>query len=150
MKEYFKSENVNKPSLISCIWKGGDISGIGGKPTGKFVIKMPPNNIFITLGSVEKMIKSPYIKNWYLLPLYNGKRKRVGYQYGVGMNHGQIPGYLIYKAFTKEEINEIIEVKETIDDYPLYLSNSSRVLNDIIGQQLTNRILIQSIINRFI
>ena len=52
------------------------------------------------------MMNSSDIKNWYLLPLYGNKRRRIGLQFGSSKNHGQIPGSKIYKAFTKEEINK--------------------------------------------
>lgn len=121
MKEYISSEDINSPSIISTIWKGGDKSGVGGEPTCKFIIKLPPNNIWVTIGSFDRMINSNE-KNWYLLPLYGGKRRRIGYNFGVGKNHGQIPGSYIYKAFTKQEIKNNIKVTETFFDYPMYFS----------------------------
>lgn len=143
MKHYIESEEDDSPSLFTTIWKGGDKTGIGGKPTCKFIVKMPPNNIWITLGSFDKMMNLNE-KNWYLLPLYSNKRRRIGFQYGVGRNHGQIPGSIIYKAFTKQEIKNNVKVIETIYDYPLYLA-------DLTLSQLDNSTnIIRSIKNQFL
>ena len=52
--------------------------------------------------------------NWYALPLYGGKRRRIGNiseLYAQSMNHGQIPGYIVYKLFTKDEIEQGVIVK---------------------------------------
>jgi ankyrin repeat protein len=146
MKEYLKSEKEDDPSLLTTIWKGGDKSGIGGKPTLKFIIKLPPNNIWITLGSFDRIMNSS-IKKWYLLPLYGDKRRRIGYKYGTSANHGQIPGSKIYKAFTKEEIKSGIICKETNSDYPLYLKDftiqelSDGIKNDVIIKTIKNNFI---------
>lgn len=156
MIQYIQSENPNEPSLISAIWKGGGISGSGGKPLSKFVIKMPPDNKFITLGSFDRIMNSD-VKNWFLLPLYGGKRRRVGYEFGTSRNHGQIPGYTIYKAYTKQEIKQIVQVNEDKYDYPFYLgyttvydkSNTSiSQLAERVGLSMRN--IIQNIINHFV
>lgn len=142
MKNYIESEEDESPSLFTTIWKGGDKTGIGGKPTCKFIVKMPPNNIWITLGSFDKMMNSNE-KSWYLLPLYSNKRRRIGFQYGVGRNHGQTPGSIIYKCFTKQEIKNNIKVIETIYDYPLYL-------RDLTLSQIDSTNIIRSIKNQFL
>ena len=142
MKEYLVSQDLKSPSLITTIWKDGDINGLGGKPTCKFLIKMPPNNIFITLGSFDRMMNSTN-KNWYLLPLYGGKKRRIGYSFGISQNHGQIPGFIIYKAFTKDEIKSRVQVQETDSDYPLYTMNMT--LDDLSNHTL----LIKNIVNHF-
>lgn len=143
MKDYVKSEEIDSPSLFTTIWKGGDNSGLGGKPTCKFIVKMPPNNVWVTLGSFDKMMNLNE-KSWYLLPLYSNKRRRIGYQYGVSRNHGQIPGSKIYKAFTKQEIKTNVKVKETDEDYPLYLKDLTL---DDLGKSMN---IIKSIKNHFL
>ena len=143
MKDYIKSEDDEFPSLLSTIWKGGDITGVGGKPTCKFIIKMPPNNIYITLGSFDKMMNSSE-KKWYLLPLYSNKRRRIGYKYGISANHGQIPGSYIYKSFTKEEIMSNIVVKETDYDFPLYVKDLT------LSELDSGKMIIKSIKDHFI
>ena len=56
MKEYLKAEKEDDPSLLTTLWKGGDKSGVGGKPTLKFIIKLPPNNVWITLVSFDRIM----------------------------------------------------------------------------------------------
>jgi hypothetical protein len=104
--------------------KDGDTMGYGGRPTGKLVIKLP-NLTYITVGSLKRLMKNPQVNQWYAVPLYNGKLRRVGNVmgiFGVSMNHGQLPGFKIYKLFTKEEILNEVEVNETKDDYPLEIA----------------------------
>ena len=117
------------------------ITGVTSKPTGRFIIKLPSTiPIYITLGSAIRIFKE---KNniWYALPLFGGKRKRIGNiagSFGSSRNHGQIPGFIIYKLFTKDEIKKNIKVKETTSDYPLslYVYNNLETLFDILGANL--------------
>jgi len=115
-------------------------SGHGGNATGKFVVKLPPFNMFFTLGSVARIIKSR-TRTWYALPLYGGKRRRIGNldeSFASSSHHGQIPGFVIYKVFTREEIESNVDVKETADDYPtIFLYNNSKILYDIIGEEIS-------------
>lgn len=49
------------------------------------------------------------------------------------MNHGQIPGFIIYKAYTRKDIEkESLNVKETYSDYPIYLFDNTLTLNEIL------------------
>lgn len=117
----------NTPQHVMALWtspKSGDVAGRGGRATEKFVFKLP-NLMYITLGSLKRIMKEPQVQEWFALPLYNNKKRRVGNIYsvfGVSMNHGQLPGYRIFKLFTKEEIKNGVEVKETRDDYPVELA----------------------------
>jgi hypothetical protein len=93
---------------VFSIWKGGDTSGRGGKPTDKIVVKLHIGavSIYITIASAHKLFHNKD-KIFYALPLYGGKRRRVGNLYGrigVSENHGQIPGFKIYKLFTRDEV----------------------------------------------
>ena len=146
MKEYLKSEREEDPSLLTTIWKGGDKSGVGGKPTLKFIIKLPPNNVWITLGSFDRIMNSS-IKKWYLLPLFGDKKRRIGYKYGASANHGQIPGSKIYKVFTKEEIISGIICKESDSDYPLYFKDFT--IQDL-SDGINSNVIIKTIKNHFI
>jgi hypothetical protein len=105
------------PSDGSC-----DSSGRGCIATGKIVIKMPPNNIYITHGSFMRILSRPE-HHWYALPLYGGKKRRIGNVseiYASSVDHGQIPGYRVYKLFTQEEIEQGVSVKaefpNTVED----------------------------------
>jgi len=90
-----------------------DTSGRGCIATGKLVIKMPPNNMYITHGSFMRVLSRPE-HHWYALPLYGGKKRRIGNVseiYASSVDHGQIPGYRVYKLFTRQEIEEGVVVK---------------------------------------
>jgi hypothetical protein len=102
--------------------KDNNKTGIGYKPTSKIVVLLNLSNssIFITLGSLKRIITENN-KIWYAMKLFNGKRRRVGNLSGistvVGSNHAQIPGYYIYKLFTKNEIENGVHVHEELSDY---------------------------------
>jgi len=115
------------------------LDGKGTNATGKLIVKIPPNNIWVTLGSIERVMKSG-INEWYALPLYGGKRRRIGNldeMFAASRNHGQVPGFHIYKLFTKQEIKDNVKVKETSTDYPIFLFNNTKKLYDIIGGEVT-------------
>jgi len=115
-----------------------NVAGLGGKPTAKIVVRLPVNNIYITMGSMERILRENNInKTWYALPLFGGKRRRVGNLqgfFGASMNHGQIPGFLIYKIFTENEIKRNVQVKETGSDYPVFLVENAFLLDQIVGR----------------
>lgn len=98
------------------------ITGFTSKPTAKIVVRLP-NNLYVTLNSVKRILSSNGHVKWFALPLYNGKKRRIvnlrGF-YGIGNNHGQIPGFIVYKLFTGSEIKKKITVKEGTDDYPSF------------------------------
>lgn len=110
-------------------------AGYGSKPTEKIVFKL--NYMYITIGSIERLLREmKNNKTWFALPLYGGKRRRIGNIegiFGVSMNHGQIPGYLVYKLFTKDEIQRNVKVKESFSDYPTFFVNNVKLLNEIVG-----------------
>jgi hypothetical protein len=51
------------------------------------------------------------------------------------MNHGQIPGYIIYKVYDKKEIESQNEVKETKTDYPSFFVDSAKSLFEMVGEE---------------
>lgn len=158
IKEYLKSDlTEDNPKVLMTLWTGKDLDSTGhyGKPSGRIIVKMPPFNTFVTLGSLEQMLKNDYNKEWFLYPLYNGKRKRIGNlqgSYGSSQNHGQIPGSVIYKAYNKKQILKGVEIKEEYSDYPLFIYDNFRPLQQILNndnlsiKQLSHG-LIQSLIN---
>ena len=131
IKEYLKSDlDEDYPSSLMTLWTGTnmDVTGMPGKPSARVVVKMPPYNTYITYGSLVKIMKNDYNKEWYLLPLYGGKRRRIGnFQgtFGVSLNHGQTPGFIIYKAYTRKQIELGVNVKEDYDDYPFYFYDNT-------------------------
>jgi hypothetical protein len=121
LKEMLKSGDSN----LFSIWKGGDTSGRGGKPTEKVVVKIYTGaaTIYVTLDSVYKIFHNQKKeKVYYALQMYGGKRRRIGNLQGrIGMseNHGQIPGFQVYKLLTKSEIEGKAKGVEEKRDYNL-------------------------------
>jgi hypothetical protein len=117
---------------VFSIWKGGDTSGRGGKPTNRLVVKLftGASTIYVTLQSAHKLFHSKD-KIFYALPLYGGMRRRVGNLYGrigVSENHGQVPGFQIYKLFSRLEIEREATGSATIkDDFNLDFLVSERM-----------------------
>ena len=141
--EILKADKGTKiPSNIQSIYKCKRDCEDNGKravATGKLVVKVPPNNIFITLGSANKMMKSNN-RIWYALPLYNGKRRRIGNLdelFAASTNHGQIPGFVVYKLYTKEQIKGNKTVKESHLDFPIFIYDNIKELNQVLGGEVT-------------
>ena len=123
-----KSEMVSPPVNIKCIWEKNvdklknrsesDIdyllkSGMCCQPTSKFVFKLNDNTI-ITMQSLIDLLSSRN-QVWYAVPMFGNKRKRIGNVYGipsVSGDHGQIPGSIVYKLYTKDQIKNKIDYKE--------------------------------------
>jgi hypothetical protein len=127
-------------------------SGHGSEPTGKIVVKLPMNNIYVTLGSIIRVMSSNN-QSWYAQKLFNGHRRRVGNLKGLfaaSMNHGQIPGFLIYKLFNRAEILQGVEVKEDEDDYPLFFVESAKELYELLGYKDVTADFTDKIINMII
>lgn len=143
------NRDTSIPPNIKAIWttpNDRNRKGIGGKATGKLLVALPPYNNLFTIGSIEKMLKTPSVKRWFALPLYGGKNRRVGNLASIPTisgDHGQIPGSQIYKLYTKQEIRSGVQVKETPTDFPL--KNNSRLLQTIIGGDVT-----EEFVNRII
>jgi len=134
IKESLKSDlnslrNNETPTFINSIWKSYDNPSItSGFTTSKVVVRITASGgstIFITLKSAKKLLSSNE-KNFYALPLYNNKRRRVGNLFNnnllVSANHGQIPGFKIYKLYDRKSIinminNQNILIKEDDDEY---------------------------------
>lgn len=98
------------------------LSGFTSKPTKRYIVRLPHINYYVTLGSIHRVLALPD-KHWFALPLFGGKRRRVGNifgYFGASMNHGQLSGDVIYKLYTLDEIkNSTITIKENLDDYPI-------------------------------
>jgi hypothetical protein len=159
MKNILNSDLETYPNYVMSIYttpsskyKDDLLTGLSGKPTGKIVIRMPTNQIYITFGSMKRVLTNPTIK-WYALPLYGGKRRRIGNIagiYGASMNHGQVPGFQIYKLFTEAEIKSNIVVREDSSDFPhSFQYDSMKPLFDILGETPI-RTFISNVINELI
>jgi hypothetical protein len=111
-------------------------TGFTGKATGKIIIRLT-NNMYITLGSAYRLLHSKD-KILYALPLFGGNKKRIGNVqslYGASMNHGAIPGEIIFKLYTKSEIENGVTVIENRNDYPLslFINYQTQTLFNILG-----------------
>ena len=124
---------INQPSYIMTICTSpndGNTIGLGSKPTIRIVLKITINNIYVTLGSVHRIMKEPDNKVWYALPMFDGKKRRVGNIDGImgsSMTHCQLPGFIIYKLYTKNEIINSVKVKQVTSDYPIGYNLSDEV-----------------------
>ena len=126
------------------------LTGFTSKPTGKIVVRLP-NDMYVTLNSVKKILKEKNHTKWFALPLYSGKRRRIvnlkGF-YGIGNNHGQIPGFIVYKLFTGSEIKNKVIVREGTEDFPsFYLHDMMEPLFVILEKYSTP---VQKFINNVI
>ena len=111
MSLYSKPKDTRRDSLV----------GEGTYPLDKLVMKLPTNNVYISVKSTDKII---YNKSFpvvlYAVPMFEGKRRRIGNivgMIGASMNHGQIPGELIYKLYTKSEMKSLDNVKTDYDEF---------------------------------
>lgn len=128
------------------------LTGLTGKPTSRVFVKIPYKFdeslcIYITLGSFIKTMNNPK-QEWFALPLFGGTRKRLGNLLGIfgqGMNHGQIPGYKVYKLYSREELNtKSFNVEEDRYDYPMTLNFN---LNTSFKSQMDEVNLVNIIFN---
>jgi hypothetical protein len=116
-------KNNIPPSNIKCIWEKKRnasqneenlLNGRCCKSTSMFVFKLTLN-MHITMQSLIDILSSEN-QVWYAVPIFGNKRKRVGNvfnnPYIVSADHGQIPGKIIYKLFTKQQIKEGQNFKE--------------------------------------
>lgn len=159
MRNILSSDLDTYPNYVMSIYttpsskyKDDLLTGLSGKPTGKIIVRLPTNQIYVTFGSMRRVLTNPIIK-WYALPLYGGKRRRVGNVggiYGASMNHGQVPGFQIYKLFTEAEIKNKVAVKEDSSDFPhTFQYDSMKPLFDILGETPIN-MFISNVINELI
>lgn len=129
-------------------------TGFTAVPTGKFVIRLPQNQIYVTPLSVYKILHLSN-KEWFAIPLFNGKKRRLGNLsgiYGQSLNHGQIPGFKIYKLYSKEEILSKITIKESSHEYlhPYPNSNLSNILGSLEQTKVISlsNIIINSLVDK--
>jgi hypothetical protein len=160
-EEYVAYLNSNKntsiPDNIMTIYTKPrdykDTLGFGTSPTGKIVVKLPVNNMYVTFGSMKRLLHSDN-NVWYAMPLFGGKRRRVGNikgLFGPSMNHGQIPGFKIYKLYTNIEIEQKVTVKETNLDYPsMFAINHAEKLYNLLGESQIKITFVNSLIDELV
>lgn len=148
LRQWIKSDLGALPLNIMSIFtkprvKENLLNGCSGKATGRLVVKLP-DQMYITLGSFDKLLHDKN-KVWYALPLFGGQRRRVGNLAsicGQNMNHGQIPGFKIYKIFNRTDIQNGVVVKETHEDYrlSLFMADNITPLINILGLEDSDNI----------
>lgn len=155
--QYFRTfEDSLTPDNIMSIYSRGDndVSGHGSEPTGKIVVKLPVNNIYVTFGSMQRVLQSNSNKTYYALSLFGSKRRRIGNLkglFGASMNHGQIPGMTIFKLYTRDEIMQGVQAKEDDTDYPYFFVETSKSLFDILGgEKKVNIAFVKGLIKQLI
>lgn len=95
--------------------------GMGTEPSQRTVFKLVLGNatLFVTAGSMIHLLRSKTPATLYAVPLFGGKPRRVGnvmgQLLGVGTNHGQIPGYKIYKLYSAETL--VHSKSATVDEF---------------------------------
>lgn len=124
--ERFRNDPDNWNSVYSKP-KGSTTDSTGGEttvPLNKLVLKLPINNIYISAKSCRKIQDFDKANNFpivlYALPLFEGRRRRIGNvvgMIGASMNHGQVPGSIIYKIFTKSEMKLLKSVETDTDEF---------------------------------
>ncbi|NBU34324.1 hypothetical protein EB118_08985 [bacterium] len=126
-------------------------SGFGAKPTHKIVVKLPVQNVYVTLGSLFDIIQ------WgggpvYAFRLFGGKRRRITNVkgiYGVSMNHCQTPGLYVYKVYKRDAVLEGAFIGDDLFDF---LHESVKSVFDANGGVMTDemiRTLLSEIIKIF-
>lgn len=137
IKDSIKTEigNPNQTTFYSIYTKREGAkdtkAGHGSYPDNRIVVKLQiPGIIYITLGSLYTLLKGYEMsEEFYAVPLFGGKRRRVGNLEGAfyqSSNHGQIPGYIIYKLYTKRELKEGITADIDRMDFlfPIYIART--------------------------
>jgi hypothetical protein len=134
---------------------GDSERGLGTSPNDKLVVQLNAANvsIFVTLRSVFKLFQTQS-RDWYALPLFGGKRRRVGNIEGnlmlVGAHHGQIPGYVIYKLYTKDEFQQGITAEVEEKDFQidiLVCKNMEELLHMFRDKDSIRTMVLDNIIN---
>lgn len=114
-QELHENRSSSPAGAFMANWVGNNITntGIGGSAGGKFYFRLPTTNSYITWKSLVNLIKSKN-KVWYAYPLTTQRIGNLWSFYGVSMNHGQIPGFLINKL---SNLENIANISEDADEY---------------------------------
>lgn len=84
----------------------------------EYIVRIPVNNVYVTAKSFVTLMTTP--GEYYAVPLFGGHRRRVGNingDFAMGMNHGQVPGFLIYKVYTADELSRAVEISADDDEF---------------------------------
>lgn len=149
--------NMYIPSNILANWVTSDVNrmapnGIGGRAGHKLYVKIPPNNIFVTLKSYYRIFKEKNVNEWFAVPMFNKEPKRIGNLFSyiaVSTTHGQAPGSILYKLYTREELQKLGRVlgNEDNDEYDPG-SLKMRNLWDTPLEKYQVKLMIKNIVNK--
>lgn len=150
--EFAKSDHQNSnfhlyrlPSMFMSNWIQKSptqpirANGMGGCAGGKIFVKLPPNNIFVSIKSFMKMMSNTQEKEWFAVPMFDGNPQRIGNMFSmltvIGTTHGQSPGFVVYKLHTRAELETQPHLlgKEEKDEYyvPFYKPSSKALTKPI-------------------
>ncbi len=93
-------------------------TGLTGKPGLSYIARLPMTGIYVTLQSMYRVLSSSN-REWYAVDLF-GLRRRVGNTqgvYGASMNHGQVPGFSVYRLYSASELESKIKVEPSVHDF---------------------------------
>ena len=132
--------SVDSPPVnLMCIYTSppnGNVTGQGCRATNNIFVKLPLNNMFIALESAKRLFREKETHTFYAIPLFGGKRKRIGNLtelHGISTNHGQVPGFVLHKLCTKEELQDPPKIEFSTD---LIHFDSSDQLRIIVRQTI--------------
>lgn len=112
VKDLNESEETSE---VKCIWKKykedkDTLAGHGCRPTDQYIA----NGInfvykyFMLIDFIPLLLNNPNEREFYAIPVENGKPRRIGNVYGyyaVSGDHGQIPGSTVYELFSATDLN---------------------------------------------
>lgn len=115
-----RRENEGPPGYFMADWvprTNSNIEDTGhkGKPGFKLFVKFPINNIYFTYNTISFALSLPGGTPLYAKKILNNQR--IGNLYGtfgIGQNHGQSPGFSVYKLY----LSSTVLAKEDNNEYP--------------------------------
>jgi hypothetical protein len=125
IKSDLSATNLTDISNIFTIGHGSTSpTGYGCMPTLQGIYKLNFDYpYYINIASLYRIFDEPDVNKWYMVKLFNGKRKRLhnlaGIR-GVSMHHCQVEGYHIYKLFKREELLSGVNLDANVNDFVVY------------------------------
>ncbi len=121
IKSDYDTRKVGEFSSFFSIGGGNPLEEYGCTKTNKYIFKLNLSvPYFITVNSLDRIFKETDVSDWYLVKMFNGKRRRIinlDGSYGASRHHCQVPGFYIYKAFTKQELLDGVFLDEQSSDW---------------------------------
>lgn len=137
VKDLNESEET---SDVKCIWKKykedkDTIAGHGCRPTEKYIANGISfvSKYFMLIDYIQVLLNHPNEREFYAIPVEDGRRRRIGNIYGyyaVSGDHGQIEGTPVYELFSATDFNP--------RPITLFRGVGSNDINTAIKNQFTN------------